>query len=305
MAINREQQDNPAGATSSARSKQRIREAALVALLDDPSPTVQAAIEQEFQRLGNSRLTFLRAIANDRSHPLTRQAKHFVDKVIGPEPAQRLVEYIRAQSFDLETGMYLINKVIVPDVKLSVIRQALQFLSDRCRELMVKPMTTREQCKLMNRVLFHECGFRGNSTDYDNPLNSCIDAVLVRRMGLPITLSVIYLLVAERLGIELEPIGVPGHFMVAGFDEEPPFYIDAFERGRFRTGEEVRQLLLMQNLPADYHYLAPVPVGEVLCRVCRNLAYHFDQRKEPRWANRFRLFVREFERNHDRQVGNG
>ena len=61
-------------------------------------------------------------------------------------------------------------------------------------------------------MLFHEWGFRGNVEQYTDPLNSFIDKVLARRKGIPISLSVLYLLVSERLGMPLEPVGLPGPF---------------------------------------------------------------------------------------------
>ncbi|HSH08756.1 MAG TPA: transglutaminase-like domain-containing protein, partial [Oceanipulchritudo sp.] len=181
------------------------------------------------------------------------------------------------------------------------LKEGLDILARRCRELGVAQMTSRERCKLINRVLFHEYGFRGNTEDFEDPLNSCIEAVFRRRKGLPITLSAIYILVAQRMGMELEPISLPGHFMVGCFQGSEPLYIDPYERGRFRGLDEVRELLESRHISPEFHHIAPVPVGEVLCRVCRNLVAHFDNRNAARWANRFRVFVREFEQTHQRQ----
>ena len=84
-------------------------------------------------------------------------------------------------------------------------------------------MLPLEICSVMNRVLFHEYGFRGAGKDFENPQNSFLHRVLERRKGLPITLSVIYILIARRLGFDLEPIGLPGRFMVGCFSDERPF----------------------------------------------------------------------------------
>lgn len=283
-------------------TKRRRHEAALLALLDDPSPSVQQALTTEFSRIGPARLKFLRAIANDVNHPAKGAAQQQLEAVIGPAPAQHLIRFIQSGRHDLETGMFLINRILVPEVELGSIRGRLDSYAQRCREIMVKPITTRQQCKLINRVLFHEGSFRGTSEDYENPLNSCIDAVLQRRQGLPISLAVIYLLIAERLGIELFPIGLPGHFMVGHLDHDDPFFIDPFERGRVRTPLELRDYLLLRNVVPQVHHLAPVSTTEVLCRVCRNLAMHFEARREQRWANRFRGFIREFDRVHDQHL---
>lgn len=278
----------------------RAREEALVQLLDDPSPVVQAALLEEFGRLGKSGVSILQKVVREDTGERKRSAVQLIDSLTGPDPSRMLVDFIRELRYELETGLFLINRVVYPDLDIQSVRKELDGLATRCRELGLAPMNSREQCKVMNRVLFHEAGFRGNTEDFEDPLNSCLEAVLRRRKGIPIVLSSIYILVGERLGIELEPIGLPGHFMVGCFQGNEPLYIDPFARGRFRTTDEVRELLLRHHVTPEFHHLAPVPVGDVLCRACRNLVLHFESRKQPRWANRFRKFVREFEETHRR-----
>ena len=82
-------------------------------------------------------------------------------------------------------------------------------LARRTRELLTPPMSPRQICSILNRVLFHEYGFRGAGKDFENPENSFLHRVIERRQGLPITLSVLFILIARRIGLELEPIGLP------------------------------------------------------------------------------------------------
>ena len=95
--------------------------------------------------------------------------------------------------------------------------EQLDAIAARCRELIVEPSSAREKCRVLNRVLFHDYGFRGNIEHYTDPLNSYLDVVLERKKGIPVSLSIVYLLVAQRAGLELEPVGLPGHFMVGCF----------------------------------------------------------------------------------------
>jgi regulator of sirC expression with transglutaminase-like and TPR domain len=276
------------------------RESALVSLLEDPSLVVQEGLTAEFQRLGPEGLAILRKVVRESSGERKAHAAQILGGIQGPDPSRMLVEFIRGLRYELETGLFLINRVIAPELEILPVRSGLDALAGRCREIRVAPMTPREQCKLMNRILFHEAGFRGNTEDFEDPLNSCIEAVFRRRKGLPILLSAIYILVGQRLGLELEPIGLPGHFMVGCFQGKEPLYIDPFERGRFRSVDELREILARHHIAPEFHHLVPVPVGEVLCRVCRNLVVHFEARKQARWANRFRVFVREFEQTYRR-----
>jgi regulator of sirC expression with transglutaminase-like and TPR domain len=277
------------------------REKALIGLLDDPSPMVREALSSEFARMGTEGVSILQKAMRQVSGDAKTHASQLLESLAPPDPTQLLLNFIQGLRYDLETGFFLINKVISPELELGPLKARLDELATRCRDLAVYPSSEREMCQVINRVLFHEAGFRGDRDDYENPLNSCLEAVFQRKKGLPITLSVMYILIGQRLGLELEPIGLPGHFMVGCFHGSKPFYVDPFEGGRIRELSDVRELLEAQHISPELHHVVPVPVGEVICRACRNLVAHFDNRNQPRWANRFRVFVREFERTYRRQ----
>src|SRR5213075_2308626 len=93
-----------------------------------------------------------------------------------------------------------------------------------------------------------DLGFRGNQAEYDDPRNSYLNDVLDRRLGIPITLSIVYLAVATRCGVPLAGVSFPGHFLVryAGVDLEEEILIDSFHRGALLTPEQCR-LRLMES----------------------------------------------------------
>lgn len=276
------------------------REQALVKLLDDPSPVVQEGVKEAFGGLGLTGVDILRKVVREETGETLRQAEELLALLTGPEPTDVLVQFIRGLQYELETGLLLINRVMNPELDVDGLRRELDEMAGRCRMLGIEKLRPRDQCRIVNRVLFHEYGFRGNTEDYEDPLNSCLEAVVRRRKGLPILLSCLYILMGDRVGLEMEPIGFPGHFLVGNFEEREPLYIDPFERGRFRTVPELRNLLAMRNVAPEFQHLVPVPVGEVLCRVCRNLVGHFESRGEQRWSRRFRGFVREFNETYRR-----
>src|ERR1700722_12255721 len=92
---------------------------------------------------------------------------------------------------------------------------------------------------LLHELLFEEEGFAGNVDDYYNPANSYLPAVLQTKRGLPITLSLLYKCVADRLGLQPWGVGLPGHFLVAvELEDNDPMLIDPFAGGRLLTVEE-------------------------------------------------------------------
>ena len=91
----------------------------------------------------------------------------------------------------------------------------------------------------LNFVLFARQGFRGNRDDYYDPKNSFLNQVIERKTGIPITLSVLYMEVAERVGLSVDGVGFPGHFMVKVRSDGSEIVIDPFNSGDIKT-EEVR-----------------------------------------------------------------
>ena len=174
---------------------------AFLSLLDDTSPAVRRALLAHFQHLGPSAAPFLEAISRGSNRVLARHASWFLDELKFSDPVAEFRGFIRAMNYELESGSLLLSRTVSPNVDAGDCCMQLDAIAARCRELIVEPSSAREKCRVLNRVLFHEGGFHGNVEHYTDPRNSFIDQVLARRTGIPISLSVIYLLVAERVGL--------------------------------------------------------------------------------------------------------
>ncbi len=279
-----------------------IQQEALVSLLDDTSAPVRRALLAHFAKLGTSAAPFLQTIAQGSNRILARHAAWFLDELKFTDPVAEFRGFIRSQNYELETGVLMLARTVEPRLDPAECCRELTAIADRCRELIVEPSSMREKCRVLNRVLFHEWGFHGNVEHYTDPRNSFINQVLKRRTGIPISLSVVYLLVAERLGVDLEPVGLPGHFIVGCFNDDLPFFIDAFDRGVFRDADEIFELLRANNIVPKATDLSPTPIREVLCRSCRNLVNHFTAAGKPERAKLFADFVEEFEATYERSA---
>ena len=154
--------------------------------------------------------------------------------------------------------------------------------------------------------LFADCGFTGNRTDYGDPRNSFLDEVLDRRLGLPITLSVVMIEVGRRIGQRVEGIGMPGHFLVR---DEAGAYFDPFHGGARLDESGCRQLYGATHGDARFasEYLEPIDSRAILARMLANLTNTFVDR-EPRhalWTLRLRDTIPGLsiaERRHDASV---
>jgi regulator of sirC expression with transglutaminase-like and TPR domain len=132
-----------------------------------------------------------------------------------------------------------------------------------------------ERITVLNRFLFDELGFHGNTDNYSDPANSFLDRVLTTRTGLPITLSVVYIEVGRRLGLPIHGLALPGHFLTRYADGDTEIVIDPFNRGRIWSRVECeRQIVAAFGAQAGVvmeRVMAPPTKRAILARMLRNL----------------------------------
>lgn len=139
-----------------------------------------------------------------------------------------------------------------------------------------------ERIEALNAYLFQEQQFRGNPQEYYDPRNSFLNEVLDRKLGIPITISVVYIEVGRRAGMSLQGVGMPGHFIVRydGPDEE--IFIDPFNGGRILSRaacEEIVQQIYGEPVPFQETFLATVTPKQLLSRMLGNLKAIYLQQK--------------------------
>ena len=124
----------------------------------------------------------------------------------------------------------------------------------------------------LNDFMFKSSGFRGNTANYYNPANSYIDKVLQSRQGIPITLCLLYKLVANRLGIVIEAINFPRHFLLKWVDTSKgmSYYIDTFRNGARKSMDEIKA-----GTDQDPEQIAVAKPMEIFQRMVRNLGKFF------------------------------
>ena len=273
--------------------------AALERLMDDPSPVVRKAVLKGVQAAGTEGLLWLQQLSKDQT--LGPYALALLTEVRTPEScAQALIHYVQAGDIDLEEACLLLERIQNPKLADGAYKEKLDQLCARTRELIAEPLDVRAKCRLLCRVLYGEEGYRGSQQSFATPESSLLSHVLAERRGIPISLCLIFLLVARRLGLPVEPVGLPGRFMVGVFRGKEPLYIDCYEGGAFRTRAEVQLLLLDNQLPADEAFLLPVTTHQTLARCCRNLVSQFEAQGDDRSSRLFLTFVHALEKTDER-----
>jgi len=178
-------------------------------------------------------------------------------------------------SIDLAEAALAIARTEYPALDVSYYVGRLDSLAQRVRGRMRSNPSARETIALLNRVLFDEEGLRGNRDDYYDPRNSFLNDVLDRKLGIPITLSVIYMDVARRVGFPVAGTGMPGHFLLKHYDVlSGDIVIDPFHRGRMVGKADCQKRLdeiYSGQLELRAEFLQAVSHREILTRVLNNL----------------------------------
>lgn len=180
---------------------------------------------------------------------------------------------------DLEEGVFLIARFRYPDLDLKGYQDQLDDIASRVRKQLVHVRAPRTTLLKLNRCLFEDLGFRGNIQQYYDPDNSYINRVLDRKTGIPISLSVVYLLVAGRLGLPVTGVGLPGHFVLRY--DAPGFstYMDAFNHGQSLSRRDCIQFLKTSGYSGEEDYLDPSTNRDIVLRMLRNLVNIYSQMK--------------------------
>ncbi len=183
--------------------------------------------------------------------------------VVRPEAELPLAEaalLIAAEEYpQLPTGPYL---------------RRLDLLAERVRDRLSDETAPLVLLQELSRVLFQEEGFRGNAEGYYDPRNSFLNDVLDRRLGIPITLSLVYLEVGWRLGLPLAGVNFPGHFLVRYEGEALRILVDPFQGGELRFEGDAQALLdrvYGGRVPLQPEYLRAAGKKDILTRILANL----------------------------------
>jgi len=182
---------------------------------------------------------------------------------------------IQDERIDLVRAALTIAQTEYPELDTNAYCLRIEDLARRVKRLVPDLGGPSESIAALNRVLFEEEGFRGNAEDYYDPRNSFLNDVLDRKLGIPITLAVVYMEVALRVGFPLAGVGMPGHFLLKCYDVEGPgIIIDPFNRGSILTANDCQRCLdeiYRGQLRLQPEFLMAVSRRQVLVRMLNNL----------------------------------
>ncbi|MBI83766.1 MAG: hypothetical protein CMJ81_11260 [Planctomycetaceae bacterium] len=207
----------------------------------------------------------------DRATELRRlRSKVHLSQIV--QSLQKLVEE-GDDKIDLLRGALLIAKLDDSEVDVPVYLEEIDRMAAELREDLADTASETARLERLNQYLFQENGFHGSRTQYYHPANSHLNRVLEDREGLPLTLSVLYIELAKRIGLDLVGVGLPGHF-VAGWKTKEGTWklVDVFNGGQSLDREAAGDLVLsITGRAMREEHLVASPQREILVRMLNNL----------------------------------
>ncbi|MEZ6016402.1 MAG: transglutaminase-like domain-containing protein [Planctomycetota bacterium] len=258
----------------------RRKARALVALLPEGRPEVQRALEG----LGKAALPALRAAAagsepllrvRARGAMLARQRRRAAARVAGyglglaplaPDPVA------------LERGLWLVDRFLDPDLDVRASRASLDVWGRELRaRIALRPPGARRALQLVE-LLAGEIGFDGARSEPHHPHGASLARTIERRMGLPLTLCVVYASVGQRAGLDAQLLPFPGHVLLELRDGGDRLIVDAFDKGRLLTERHCLAHLARHGVPYRERWFTPASARDMLQRQLHNLAHSLVQR---------------------------
>lgn len=190
------------------------------------------------------------------------------------------------EDLNLAEAALLIAQEEQPELDIAAYLGRLDALAASVRSRLSEAPSFADIIRALNTVLFQEEGLAGNQTDYHDPRNSFLNEVLDRKLGIPITLSLVYIEVGKRLGVPLVGVGFPGHFVVKYEGPDGETVLDPFQGGSTVSQEQMEDKLRTMYGPQNPFIaqlpklLAPVGKKDILLRMLRNLKQIYTQKED-------------------------
>ena len=191
------------------------------------------------------------------------------------------------QEVDLARAALLISGEIYPDLDMKRYLGLLDSMAEDVLRSTPSSGDPRHTAEALSEYLFRQQGFRGNDEDYYDPRNSYLNQVLDRQLGIPITLSLVYIEVGRRIGLPIEGIGLPGHFVVKVVGASDDLFVDPFNGGRLMASHEcveAVQSMFHGRVSFSPEHLRPYSSRQLLVRLLGNLKIHYLQQNQLRRA---------------------
>ncbi len=253
---------------------------ALLALIDDPNEIVYVAVRTALVKEGVAVVPVLEETLSHETNDFVRfRLLDIIHRVQFESVCSQLIEWVKDGADDLLYGAYLVARYQFPKLELYKVEELITQVVDGAKSLCKFGNQPSTNVALLNKYLFQECGFGKNLNAPTSAVNNCLNEALITRRGNHLSLSVIYAVVAERLGLPIKCVSLP-HVMILGYiDKEFDsilFYMNPSHEGDIIGDKEIRTFLMRHNVEIEDRYFRPCSNSEVVRLMFQNMSYSFE-----------------------------
>lgn len=273
---------------------------ALIRLVEDPDPNIFGHVKQRLIELGKEIVPSLEETLSSRKGQFAfddtghgDRIQEVIKEIHFNQVKNELQAWRESTTRDLLQGSLIISKFQFPEVKEQDVEFELDKIKQKVWLEINEENTAFEIVKIFNHVIFDLCGFESSKNNFYSEENSYINSVLDSKKGNPLSLSILYSVIAQKLQIPIYGVNLPNHFVLGFVDEFQTlkmlgltddrnilFYINPFSKGRIFDHNEIENYLRSLNLPLQKNYFEPCSNTEILKRMLTNLTVAYNKKGE-------------------------
>lgn len=251
---------------------------ALVSLLDDPDREVKSHVRDKIISMGAEIIPFLEQKWETSFNPeVQKEIEELVHDLQFGLVKSRLAEWRDSEDRDLLTGMWILNTYQYPDLDFAKLNADMHQIYFEVWTSFDNDLQPYDQVRIINNVLFNTLRFSANTKNFHSPGNSMLSTVLDAKKGNPISLCVIYLLVAKKLGLPIYGVNLPNLFVLTYKSADITFYINAFNKGLIFSRQDILNYLEHLKIEPKEEFFEPCSHMDILLRSLRNLGNAFEK----------------------------
>jgi len=265
---------------------------ALVSLLDDDDRQVVTHVEEKILSLGTTIIPHLEKEWETNFNPtVQKRIEELVHTLQYDLLKERIRAWYKSPEHDLLTGMWIVATYQYPEIEIEKLKQDLEQIYYETWLEFKPDQYPFDQVKVINGVLFNKLKFGANSKNFHSPGNSMINIVLETHKGNPITLCVIYMLVAQKLKLPVYGVNLPNLFILTYKDQNHTFYINAFNKGLIFSKQDIENYIHELHLVPQPSFFDPCNNADIIRRALRNLIMSFEKMGEHAKAEEVKLLL--------------
>lgn len=282
---------------------------ALVDLLDDPDEVIFESVRNKLLSEGPTIIPTLENFWEHNFHPLRQERiENLVHEIHFTSLKNRLHNWIRLGGGNLLSGALLVAQYQYPDLEGEEVKKKIEEIKSAIWIEINEEMTGLEKIHVMNQVFFKHYGFAGDKENFHHPMNSQIHKVIGRKKGNPLSLSILYLIIANKLELPLYGVNLPQHFVMAYKDEYHVllpeefktkhgvlFYVNAFSNGKVFGKSEIDDFIHHLKLEKKDSYYKPCDNLTIIKRMLKNLQFAYKHLEKHNKEEDIKRLLRLFE----------